>query len=295
MNKILLIGNQGQLGHELANILTANQLNFLGLNRHNLDLTQSALIAQSIEDYQPNVIINCSAYTAVDKAESDLEIAHQVNAIAPEILAKSAEKIKAKVIHISTDYVFNGQKNTPYLETDQTSPLGIYGETKLAGERAIINNCHQYLIIRTAWVYGNYGKGNFVKTMLRLGQERPELKVVIDQVGSPTWTKDLAQTIYQLIPQISPEIAGIYHYTNSGICSWYDFAVTIFEESKKLGFPLKIEKVTPITTAEYPTPAKRPAYSVLSTRKIANLLGNIPPYWRNSLQLMLQEYLPEIS
>ncbi len=293
MNKILLIGNQGQLGNELANILTANNLNFLGINQSDLDLTQSELIAPFIQNYQPNLIINCSAYTAVDKAENEPEIAHKVNSIAPQIFAQTAEKMGAKLIHISTDYVFDGTKNTPYLETDQTNPLGIYGQTKLAGETAVITNCSNYLILRTAWVYGVYGTGNFVKTMLRLGQEREQLKVVMDQIGSPTWTKDLATTIYQLIPQLTPEISGIYHYTNSGVCSWYDFAVTIFEEAKKLGFPLKIEQIIPITTEEYPTPAKRPAYSVLLCKKILHLLGNVPPYWRDSLQLMLKEYLKE--
>lgn len=294
MNKILLIGNQGQLGHELANILRANQVNFLGINQSDLDLTQSELIAPFIENYQPNLIINCSAYTAVDKAETETEKAYLVNAIAPQILAQETEKMGANLIHISTDYVFDGTKNIPYLETDQTNPLGIYGQTKLTGEKAIIEHCGNYLILRTAWVYGVYGTGNFVKTMLRLGQEREQLKVVIDQIGSPTWTKDLAMTIYQLIPQLKPEISGIYHYTNSGVCSWYDFAVTIFEEAKKLGYPLKIKEVLPITTAEYPTPAKRPAYSVLLCKKISHLLENTPPYWRDSLQLMLTEYLKYI-
>jgi dTDP-4-dehydrorhamnose reductase len=293
MTKILLIGNQGQLGNELSNLLRVNNLDFIGINQNDLDLTQSSLIAPFIHKYQPEIIINCSAYTEVDKAESDQETAYQVNAIAPKILAQTAENLGAYLIHISTDYVFDGKKNQPYLETDHTNPLGIYGQSKLAGEEAIINHCDKYLILRTAWVYGLFGKGNFVKTMLRLGGEKTELKVVMDQIGSPTWTKDLSQTIYQLIPQLNPEISGIYHYTNSGVCSWYDFAVTIFTEAKKLGFPLTIEKVIPITTQEYPTPAKRPAYSVLSTQKIANLLGDIPPHWQKSLTLMLTLMLKE--
>ncbi len=284
---ILLIGNQGQLGAELEQILKAKNEELIVVDRTQVDLTNSEQIRQIIQENKPNVIINCAAYTAVDKAESEPEIANLVNAIAPQIMAEEAAKLDSFLIHISTDYVFNGAKNKAYLETDETAPLGVYGNTKLAGETAIKNNCDKFIIIRTAWVYGIYGKGNFVKTMLRLGQDREELKVVADQIGSPTWTYDLAEAIAQILPKLAPEIAGIYQYTNSGVCSWYDFAVTIFEEAEKLGFPLKIKKVIPITTEEYPTPAKRPAFSVLSTRKISAILGENPPHWRSSLQKML--------
>jgi dTDP-4-dehydrorhamnose reductase len=197
--------------------------------------------------------------------------------------------MEAGIIHISTDYVFDGSQSQPYRETDPTQPLGAYGLSKQKGEAAVQAACPNHMIVRTAWVYGVQGKGNFVKTMLRLGKEREELRVVADQIGSPTWAKDLAGAIAQYATKLTPETAGIYHYTNSGVCSWYDFAVAIFEEARLLGFPLKIERVVPITTADYPTPARRPAFSVLSLQKTNALLGTIPPHWRDSLRAMLKE------
>jgi dTDP-4-dehydrorhamnose reductase len=203
-------------------------------------------------------------------------------------MAKSAEKIKAKFLHISTDYVFDGRKNTPYLETDLTNPLGVYGQSKLRGEEEIKTVNSQAIILRTAWVYGSYGKSNFVKTMLRLGKEREELKVVVDQVGSPTWAKDIATAITHLLINVDNP-PGIYNFTNSGVASWFDLTKAIFEEAKISGIPLKIQRVIPITTAEYPTPAVRPAYSVLSGQKISQQLDYIPPYWRDSLKAMLNQ------
>jgi dTDP-4-dehydrorhamnose reductase len=203
-------------------------------------------------------------------------------------MAESAEKIQAKFLHISTDYVFDGRKNTPYLETDLTNPLGVYGQSKLRGEEEIKTVNSQAIILRTAWVYGSYGKSNFVKTMLRLGKEREELKVVVDQVGSPTWAKDIATAITHLLINVDNP-AGIYNFTNSGVASWFDLTKAIFEEAKISGIPLKIQRVIPITTAEYPTPAARPAYSVLSSQKISQQLGYIPPYWRDSLKAMLNQ------
>ena len=284
---ILLIGDRGQLGEELSHILKSQNAELITLSREELDLTKAENIRQIIKKNQPNIIINCAAYTAVDKAENESELANLINGIAPGIIAEEAARLDSFLIHISTDYVFDGSQSIAYLETDKTQPLGVYGKTKLAGETAIQNYCSKYLIIRTAWVYGIYGKGNFVKTMLKLAKDREELRVVCDQIGSPTWTYDLANAIAQILPKLSPEISGIYHYTNSGVCSWYDFAVTIFEEAEKLGFPLTIKKVVPITTSEYPTPAKRPAFSVLSNRKISSLLGDFPPHWRSSLREML--------
>lgn len=289
-SSILLIGSQGQLGQQLQQILKNQGQNLITVARNDLDLTQNTAIRQIIQTHQPQLIVNCAAYTAVDKAESEKDLAYQINGIASGIMAEEAEKLGAYLIHISTDYVFNGTKGYPYLENDLTEPLSVYGASKLAGEQAIIQACTRYLILRTAWVYGVYGKGNFVKTMLRLGTEREEIKVVSDQIGSPTWTGDLSQAISLLIPQLSPDITGIYHYTNSGVASWYDFAVAIFEEAKQLNFPLKVQQVIPITTADYPTPAKRPAYSVLSCGKITKILGKFPPHWRESLKLMLKHY-----
>ncbi|MBD1938837.1 dTDP-4-dehydrorhamnose reductase [Microcoleus sp. FACHB-68] len=288
MRRILITGINGQLGQELQRTL-APVADVTGAGRDTLDLADPDLVRRFVGDLKPDVIVNAGAYTAVDKAESEPEQATAINATGPGILAKEAQRLGVRLIHISTDYVFDGENSRPYLETDPTNPLGAYGQSKLAGEEAIGAAGGHPIILRTAWVYGVGGKSNFVKTMLRLGAEREELRVVADQVGSPTWTGDLANAIAQLISQMSPEIAGIYHYTNSGVASWYDFAVAIFEEAKALGFPLKVQRVIPITTAQYPTPARRPAYSVLSCAKITAVLGTYPPHWREGLRKMLAE------
>lgn len=287
MKKVLLIGAKGQVGQELQVTLP-----FLGevisIGREELDLTNSEKIGQLIREIHPDYLVNAAAYTAVDKAETEPDLAYSINATAPKIMAESAEKIQAKFLHISTDYVFDGRKNTPYLETDLTNPLGVYGQSKLRGEEEIKTVNSQAIILRTAWVYGSYGKSNFVKTMLRLGKEREELKVVVDQVGSPAWAKDIATAITQLLIN-ADNPPGIYNFTNSGVASWFDLTKAIFEEAKISGIPLKIQRVIPITTAEYPTPAVRPAYSVLSSQKISQQLGYIPPYWRDSLKAMLNQ------
>ncbi|MFM8309536.1 MAG: dTDP-4-dehydrorhamnose reductase [Microcystis aeruginosa] len=287
MKKVLLIGAKGQVGQELQ--VTLQSLGeVISIGREELDLTNSEKISQLIREIHPDYLVNAAAYTAVDKAETEPDLAYSINAIAPKIMAESAEKIKAKFLHISTDYVFDGRKNTPYLETDLTNPLGVYGQSKLRGEEEIKTVNSQAIILRTAWVYGSYGKSNFVKTMLRLGKERDELKVVVDQVGSPTWSKDIATAITQLLINVDNP-PGIYNFTNSGVASWFDLTKAIFEEAKISGIPLKIQRVIPITTAEYPTPAVRPAYSVLSGQKISQQLGYIPPYWRDSLKAMLNQ------
>jgi len=287
MKKVLLIGAKGQVGQELQ--VTLPYLGeVISIGREELDLTNSEKIGQLIREIHPDYLVNAAAYTAVDKAETEPELAYAINATAPKIMAESAEKIQAKFLHISTDYVFDGRKNTPYLETDLTNPLGVYGQSKLRGEEEIKTVNSQAIILRTAWVYGSYGKSNFVKTMLRLGKEREELKVVVDQVGSPTWSKDIATAITHLLINVDNP-AGIYNFTNSGVASWFDLTKAIFEEAKISGIPLKIQRVIPITTAEYPTPAVRPAYSVLSSQKISQQLGYIPPYWRDSLKAMLNQ------
>jgi len=287
MKKVLLIGAKGQVGQELQ--LTLPQLGeVISIGREELDLTNSEKISQLIREIHPDYLVNAAAYTAVDKAETEPDLAYYINATAPKIMAESAEKIQAKFLHISTDYVFDGRKNTPYLETDITNPLGVYGQSKLRGEEEIKNVNSNAIILRTAWVYGSYGKSNFVKTMLRLGKEREELKVVVDQVGSPTWAKDIAAAITQLLIN-ADNPAGIYNFSNSGVASWFDLTKAIFEEAKISGIPLKIQRVIPITTAEYPTPAARPAYSVLSGQKISQQLGYISPYWRDSLKAMLNQ------
>jgi dTDP-4-dehydrorhamnose reductase len=288
MTRILLTGANGQVGEELKQTL-APLGEVIAVDRTSLDLANPDAIRAVVQNAQPHLIVNAAAYTAVDQAESELELANLVNGKAPEILAKAAADLDASLIHISTDYVFDGNGCTPYLENYPTHPLGAYGQSKLLGEEAVRSHCPKHMIIRTAWVYGVQGKGNFVKTMLRVGAQRDELRVVTDQVGAPTWAKDLALAIAQLAPQLTLDTAGTYHYTNSGVCSWYDFAVAIFAEAKALGLPLQVQQVIPITTAEYPLPARRPAFSVLSLKKISALLGGHPPYWRDSLCKMLIE------
>lgn len=301
MKRILLTGADGQLGQELQRTL-APLGEVIAVGRHKLDLTQADRIRQTITEIKPDLIVNAAAYTAVDKAESELELAHLINGIAPTIMAQEQAKNGGILIHVSTDYVFDGKKNTPYSEDDTPNPLAAYGKSKLAGEEGIIEASAgveslpfelRYIILRTAWVYGSYGKTNFVKTMLRLGAEREEIRVVADQVGTPTWAYDIALAIAALEQQFNNEPAtlptGIYNFTNSGVASWYDFAVAIFEEARLLGFELKVQRVVPITTADYPTPATRPAYSVLAGQKIAAVLGSHSPHWREALRKMLTE------
>jgi dTDP-4-dehydrorhamnose reductase len=291
MHKIAVVGADGQVGQELQHAL--RPLGELHLfNRQSLDLSQPDTITQVLEPLQPSVIVNAAAYTAVDKAESEPELAQTINAIAPTQLAKLAQSLNATLIHISTDYVFDGTKGSPYLTSDLTHPMSVYGQSKLDGERGIQAYCDRHYILRTAWVYGSYGKSNFVKTMLRLGADRTELKVVADQIGTPTWAKSIAEAIAALIQTLETEPApsGIYHFTNSGVASWYDFVIAIFEEARSLGIPLKIEQVLPITTADYPTPAQRPSYSVLSLQDIMPILGGAPLHWRAALRLMLKEW-----
>ncbi|MEM6501966.1 MAG: dTDP-4-dehydrorhamnose reductase [Cyanobacteria bacterium P01_C01_bin.89] len=293
--RILLTGAKGQLGQELQPLM-APLGEVIIADRTVVDLSQTETLYDQVAALEPDVIVNAAAYTAVDKAESEMALAQAVNGTAPGILGQVARNRQGFLFHVSTDYVFNGSQGRPYRETDPTDPLGTYGTSKLAGEQAIAQTAPQNsAVIRTAWVYGTGGTGNFVKTMVRLGENRPELRVVADQIGSPTWTGDLAGAIAQLIPQRSEDLAGTYHYTNSGAASWYDFAVAIFEEAKILGADLAIQQVVPITTADYPTPAQRPSYSVLAGEKIAAKLGQPAPHWRQGLRKMLAEYLQRSS
>lgn len=295
MRRILLTGVNGQVGQELQRTLTPLG-EVVGIDRKTMDLASSTSIRQVIGEVKPDLIVNAAAYTAVDKAETETELANSINAVAPTRMAEEAQRMGAILIHLSTDYVFDGRKNTPYTEQDATNPICVYGQSKLAGEEGIRLHSDRYIILRTAWVYGTHGKSNFVKTMLRLFAERDEVRVVADQVGTPTWTSDIAQAITTLLSQLSQEhlpgfpLTGTYHFTNSGVASWYDFAVAILEEAKQLGYPLKVQRIVPITTPEYPTPAQRPAYSVLSGKKIAAVLGTHPSHWRQGLRHMLVEF-----
>mgnify|MGYP006266315589 CR=1 FL=1 len=288
--KVALTGATGQVGQEIQRLLTGkSDIDLVALDRNALDLSQPDQSEEAIRKMKPDVVINTAAYTAVDKAEEEPELAALINGKAPGALARGAAAVGAKLIHISTDYVFDGGHNTPYRETDLTQPLGSYGRSKQLGEELAQQECDRTLILRTAWVYGARGHGNFVKTMLRLGKEREALKVVYDQIGSPTWSVDIARTIIQLLPQLGPDTYGIYHYTCSGVTSWYDFAIAVFEEARQRGMSLAVKSVEPITTAEFPRPAQRPSYSVLGCEKIAKVLGSKPPHWRESLRQMIAE------
>lgn len=297
MIRIVLLGRGGQLGDAVLTRLTnlPDMGEVIALGRTELDLSDVDQIAAKIAPYQPDWIINTAAYTAVDRAETEGDVAHRVNGEAPGQLAAVAQVVGARLIHISTDYVFDGKQGQPWQETDVPHPVNVYGQTKLAGERAVQAALpDRHVIVRTAWVYGGQGKGNFVKTMLRLGQQQSTLRVVQDQVGSPTWTEDLAQVLVTLVRLGESVPAGIYHYTNSGVASWYDFAIAIFAEAHALGYPLKVNHVEPIPSTDYPTPAQRPAYSVLNCHKLTTLLGQAAPHWRASLQTMLRNYLKEL-
>lgn len=279
MPKILITGENGQLGSELKALNNSyTQYEFTFVDRNALDLNNLCKLEDYFDNKTFDVIINCAAYTAVDKAQNENDLANTINHRAVSLLAKIAKKKNISLIHISTDYVFNGQNYQPYIETDPTDPQGVYGRTKRDGENAILSaSPKNTLIIRTSWVYSSFG-ANFVKTMLRLGKERDSLGVIFDQVGTPTYARDLAKTILDILPQIRNESPVIYHYSNEGVTSWYDFAREIFALS---GINCNVNA---ITAKEYPLPAPRPHYSLLNKAKIKNDFGISIPYWKDSLE-----------
>ncbi len=280
---ILVTGGNGQLGSEIRELSTKSGDNFFFTDVSELDITSKEAIEAFVEAKQIDTIINCAAYTAVDKAESEQELADKVNHLAVKNLAEVAKANDIALIHISTDYVFDGQNYRPYLESDATNPKGVYGQTKLDGEKAMIAiNPKNSLIIRTAWVYSSFG-ANFVKTMLRLGKEREQLTVIYDQVGSPTYARDLAQVILDILPQLDKESVEIYNYSNEGVLSWFDFAKEIMKMAK-----LSCD-ILPIETKDYPTPATRPHYSLLNKAKIKAKFNITIPYWKDSLDACLRE------
>jgi len=288
MNKILVTGASGQLGQSFqVDAKTHSQFNIVFADRNMLDLSKTESIDAYFKQHRFDVIINCAAHTAVDKAESEPELADAINHLAVQQLVKNAKQQHAKLIHISTDYVFNGQQYRPYIEQDEVAPQGVYGATKLAGEQAVLQSmAEDALIIRTSWVYSEFGN-NFVKTMLKLGVDRDSLGVIYDQVGTPTYAGDLAKAIMHIIGHESftkgAFASDIYHYSNEGVCSWYDFAKAIFEYEG-------IEcDVSAIETKDYPTPAKRPHYSVLNKSKIKQTFQTAVPYWKDSLAACLQK------
>ncbi len=284
MKQILITGADGQLGSEiqaLASIYSQYQFTFTDVS--DLDITNHKAVRSFMEAHRFDIIINCAAYTTVDKAETELEINKALNHLAVENLATIAKEHRIQMIHVSTDYVFDGSKGSSYIENDKPNPQSVYGQTKLAGEEAMIKiNPKNSVIIRTSWVYSSFGN-NFVKTMLGLAKEQETLNVVADQFGSPTYAHDLAKGILDILSKIKNDKVDIYHYANQGICSWYEFAKAIFK-IKEIQM-----RVKPISTDQYPTAAKRPPYSVLDTGKIKNDFSISIPKWEDSLAVCLKK------
>ncbi len=279
--KVLITGSKGQLGTALQRCAPVDA-EIVAVDMDVLDIADSAAVDAFVGEHRPALILNAAAYTAVDKAEADEDAARAVNADAVAHLARAARDAGARLVHVSTDFVFDGTSGIPYPPDAAPSPLGAYGRTKLLGEVAA---GAEALIVRTAWVYAPTG-GNFVRTMLRLMAERPEVRVVADQIGTPTYAPDLARALWTLADQSA---SGLYHYTDSGAASWYDFAVAIQEEALAAGLLDRAVPVIPIATADFPTPAKRPHFSVLDKTKTVAALGAPAPHWRSNLRLMLSE------
>jgi len=280
---VLISGSNGQVGHALQTISSDNDnYNYVFLTREQLNLADESTIVKIFERYQPSWFVNCAAYTAVDKAENDQETAFAVNGESVGEIARQCNKYNTRLIHISTDYVFNGRGTKPYLEDEKTEPVNYYGYTKWIGEKlALENNPGATVIIRTSWVYSYHGN-NFVKTMLRLMKERSEIRVVSDQVGSPTYAFDLAEAILKIVSGDNHYQPGIYHFSNKGIISWYDFASAIRDMA---GLSCRVQ---PISTEEYPTPARRPAYSAMNTDKISSTYHIMLKDWKESLKECLK-------
>ncbi|MEQ8735673.1 MAG: dTDP-4-dehydrorhamnose reductase [Rhodospirillaceae bacterium] len=293
MKKILITGASGQLGHALTQHTNDPNIFVLGYDRASLDVTNKEAVNRIVLSAKPDVVINAAAYTAVDKAENDAETAFSVNRNGPLNLASACVQLGVPLIHVSTDYVFDGAKRTPYSETDSTSPLGVYGTSKLAGEDAIREICNHHIILRTAWLYGVHGK-NFVKTMLRLSESEDTLRVVNDQHGSPTFANDLATGIFEIVAQLTNENVpthgfGTFHSANAGQTTWHEFANRIIE----LAAPITGKKptVNGIATSEYPVPARRPANSILNCSKLSETYGVTLRPWDQALADMLSKTL----
>lgn len=282
--KILVTGANGQVGQELVALsatLSVHQV--VALTKSQLDIANIQAVAEAVERYQPQVVVNAAAYTKVDVAETEVKLNHQVNVEGPENLAKVCQAKGIPLIHISTDYVFDGTASMPYQEDHPAAPVNAYGQAKLAGERAVQKQCQKYLILRTSWVFSTYGH-NFVKTMLKLMQDRETLSIVSDQIGGPTYAKDIARTILVVMEKLTPDFQawGVYHYAGEPTVSWFEFAQQIMPIAQQRGG--KIQHLIPIKTVDYPTPAKRPLYSVLSQAKIQRVFGVKPSDWKRALQ-----------
>ena len=284
MKTVLVTGANGQLGNSIrVRINRYPNYKFLFTDLDALDICDNEAVRKFVVDNEVRYILNCAAYTAVDKAEENEALCAHVNCDAVLNLAEAASSVGAKVIHVSTDYVFDGTHCSPYVEEDMPCPVSVYGRTKLAGERALLDRCPGAVIVRTAWLYSEYGN-NFMKTMLRLANERNELRVVFDQVGTPTYAGDLAVAMLSILEQLEAgrSVSGIYHFTDEGVCSWYDFAVTILRMAGKR------TRVFPIESKDYPTLAVRPHYSVLNKKKIKDTFGLTIPHWEDSLAVCMR-------
>lgn len=287
MTKILITGANGQLGSEIRKSADLfPDARFVFTDVEELDITNPEAVERMLSEEKPQWLVNCAAYTAVDKAETDDETAWLINAVAPAILAEKSKAAGCRFIQVSTDYVFDGRNHRPYVEEDEVSPTSVYGTTKLEGELISLSNNPETLVIRTSWLYSSYGN-NFVKSMIRLGMERDQLNVIFDQVGTPTNAGDLAMAILEIIRKIGSGlqefVPGIYHFSNEGVCSWYDFAIAIHQ---LYGINCSVNA---IESKDYPSPVARPHYSVLNKSKIKSTFGIQIPYWRTSLEKCIQE------
>lgn len=285
---VLLTGANGQVGRCVQDAFAGTAHSLIALDRQALDIGDAAAVQAAIAHHHVDVILNAAAYTAVDKAESEPEQARLINGVAPGVLAQAAKQAGARLVHLSTDYVFDGAATTPYKETDPVNPQGLYGISKLEGERAVQANCDAFVILRTAWVFSEYGN-NFLKTMLRLGAERSELGVVADQVGGPTYAGDIAKACLAIVDGFAAGKLhyGIYHFAGDKAVSWHGFAKAIFAEAARQGALATLPTVNEIGTADYPTPAKRPAYSVLDNRKISDDYAVAGSDWQQAIELVV--------
>lgn len=283
--KILVLGGGGQVARAVAACAPAHH-SVLVKSRQDLDISNESELTSTVEGSGADWIVNAAAYTAVDRAESEGDLAREVNDTAVGVMARAAARLGCRLLHLSTDFVFDGKSNRAYLPTDRTNPLSVYGATKLGGEQQVLEHGRDAIVLRTAWVYASTGR-NFALTMLRLMRERNEVRVVADQIGTPTWATGIAQAIWGLID--SAAAAGMYHWTDLGIATWYDFAVAIQDEALARGLLLRAVPVIPIATADYPTPATRPAFSVLNTEATRAIVKAPARHWRHNLRMMLDE------
>lgn len=289
--RVMVTGANGQLGKCLQDVLAGSDHELIAVGRSELDITNASLVKRFVDAQRPDVIINAAAYTAVDRAEEEVELAFKVNDQAVGNLAEASNAAGAVLIHVSTDYVFDGSSRVPYKETDSVNPMGAYGESKLAGERAA-GQAQRHIIVRTAWVFSEYGS-NFLKTMVKLGLHRQSLSIVDDQIGTPTYAGDLASALVCLA--LNQPANGVYHFCGGDSCSWYDFAGAIFDTCGEISSKYTVPSISPIPSAEYPTPARRPEYSVLDGSVLASKAGIRGGDWRFCLRDVCTKVLAELD